>query len=71
MSQTPAPQNPRKLPGSKWTARQVENLRKHWEAVDYEEQTGVVTLEAVIDGHEVELDWRDLRDRQQWAPGWE
>ena len=70
MSQTPAPQNPDKLLDSKWTAVEVEELRKHWQVTAFDEESGEATLEAVLDGHEVVVPWRQLRDREQWRPGW-
>lgn len=64
------PQTPDHLVGSKWTALDVEDKRRHWEVVAYATDSGDVTLEAVIDGHREQIPWRDLRDRQRWQTGW-
>ena len=64
------PQSPKKLVGTKWTAVESVKRRKHWQVVEYRANEGVVTIEAVIDRYSVTLQWRDLRDRQDWLPGW-
>ncbi|GEM_PF-51715 len=64
------PQTPDHLVGSKWTALDVEDKRRHWEVVAYASDSDHVTLEAVIDGHREQIPWRDLRDRDRWETGW-
>ena len=66
-----APHNPEKLAGTKWTATEVEDRRKHWEVVAYDADDEEVTLRAVIDGETVAIPWRQLRDRERWRPGWQ
>jgi tryptophan-rich hypothetical protein len=67
---TNAPQNPDKLIGSKWSAVEVEEKRKHWEVVSWHPDDGEVTLRAVLDGETTRRPWRQLRDRERWEPGW-
>ncbi len=65
-----APHSRQHLVGSKWSAAQVEERRKHWEVVELDGKEHCV-LRAVIDGERRRLAWRELRDRDQWAPGWQ
>ena len=67
---TNAPQNRRKLPGSQWTAVEVEHRRRHWQVVGLSDDGQQAVLRAVIDGHQIHLPWRELRLRDQWQPGW-
>ena len=46
-------------------------LRRHFVVVGYARGSGAVTLRCVRDGHQVSLPWRDLRDREEWLPGWD
>jgi len=66
--------NPEKLLLSKWTAAQPHNKEKHFLVTRLirNEQEIVVgcILEAVINRHEVQLDWHKLRDSTHWFPGW-
>lgn len=66
-----APQTPDKLIGSKWTSTTVDQRRKHWEVTSYQPDTGRATLRAVIDGHTEAIPWRNLRNRDDWQPGWQ
>ncbi|AWV90844.1 TIGR02450 family Trp-rich protein [Bradymonas sediminis] len=65
-----APHNPKKLMGTQWTAVNVENRRRHWEVIELHLTTDEVLLRAVIDGHTLRVEWRALRNREDWEPGW-
>lgn len=67
---TPEPTNPKKLPGTEWTAVEPEDKRKHWQVLHFEKKKGEVVLEAVLDHHRLRLPWRELRNRDEWRPGW-
>lgn len=66
--------NPRKLLNSKWTAAQPQNKEKHFLITEVEfDEEGVVEhclIEAVHSGNEYPINWRDLKDPQQWRQGW-
>jgi tryptophan-rich hypothetical protein len=66
--------NPRKLPGSKWTAVAPSRREKHFivSAVELDEDDSIVscTLEAVISNRAFEIDWRELKDNARWLQGW-
>lgn len=68
------PVNPKKLMNSKWTALRPRHREKHFLVTDvYLDDAGLpltCLLEAVHSRREVELDWRDLKDAQQWRIGW-
>jgi tryptophan-rich hypothetical protein len=67
--------NPNKLLGSKWTAAQPMQKRKHFIITKLlrDEQQLVIScvLEAVIDNHQRVLPWRDLNNHAIWLPGWQ
>lgn len=65
-----APHNANKLVGTQWTAVEVEESRRHWEVVEFHKKAQAVVLRAVLDGHRQRLEWRRLRDRKRWKPGW-
>jgi tryptophan-rich hypothetical protein len=66
--------NPAKLLGSKWTAVKSENREKHFLVVDVEfNEEGLVIsclLEAIISKRTRDIDWRDLKNPDNWKPGW-
>ena len=66
--------NPEKLLRSKWTAVRPENKEKHFLVVDVEfNEAGVVIgclLEAIINKRIRDIDWRDLKNIDNWKPGW-
>lgn len=66
--------NPRKLANSKWTAVHPQNREKHFmvTGVIFDEKGLVTTctLEAVLSRRELEIDWRDLKQAEQWQQGW-
>ena len=66
--------NPRKLLHSKWTATAPQNRQKHFMVVEVEfDEEGQVShclLEAVLTRQATAIDWRKLKDPQQWKMGW-
>ncbi len=64
----------KKLLHSKWTAVIPRQKRKHYIVtdVDYDEDGQVIEciLEAVIDKHRQDIDWRSLKDTSIWRSGW-
>ncbi len=68
---TNAPHDPDKLVGSRWTAVEVKERRKHWEVVEFRTKPKEVVLRAVIDGHRRQIPWRNLRNREKWVTGWQ
>ena len=66
--------NPDKLYLSKWTAVVPQNREKHFLVtrllLDEEENVIGCVLEAVLTNREQRLDWRVLKDRACWQPGW-
>lgn len=67
--------SPKALLRSKWTATNVKNKEKHFiiTEVDYDEDKSVVrcVMQAVLTKHEYDINWRDLKDSQQWRFGWQ
>lgn len=67
---------PAKLLRSKWTATVPVNKEKHFIVTALiEPETPAapinsITIEAVISGRSVNLDWRDLQDPAHWLQGW-
>lgn len=66
--------NPEKLLLSKWTATQPQNKEKHFLIRELlRDENGVllqVELQAVLTQRSQWIDWRLLRDDQQWLLGW-
>jgi tryptophan-rich hypothetical protein len=66
--------NPKKLLNSKWTAVNPERKEKHFIILETEfDEDGVVMrclMQAVITKREFEIEWRDLKNTQQWRAGW-
>ena len=66
--------NPEKLMLSKWTAVTPTHKEKHFLVVRVlRDEAEIIThceLEAVINHREIELDWRLLKDANQWLLGW-
>lgn len=66
--------NPKKLLNSKWTATTPERKEKHFIiiATEYDED-GLVTrclMQAVMTKREFEIEWRDLKNIEEWRAGW-
>ncbi len=66
--------NPTKLLHSKWTAVRPENREKHFLVVDVKfNEEGIVMsclLEAIISKRTCDIDWRDLKNSDNWKQGW-
>jgi len=65
--------NPRKLPGSKWTATKPQNKEKHFlvtRVIEEEETIVSCVLEAVYSKREQILPWQALQDQNHWRMGW-
>lgn len=67
--------NPNKLHNSKWTAVKPANKEKHFlvTEVEYEENGTVASciLEAIMSKNEYVIDWKTLKDSNNWLQGWE
>jgi len=63
------------LLNSKWTKSTVNNKEKHFivTKVEFDEQQNVTecVVEAVINCAEYSIDWRELKQPQQWRVGWQ
>jgi tryptophan-rich hypothetical protein len=66
--------NPNKLLHSKWTARAPQNQERHFMVMqlmrDENNQIISCALQAVINNHSYEIDWRTLKDSSMWIMGW-
>lgn len=66
--------NPKKLLNSKWTAVTPERKEKHFIIRETEfDEDGLVVyclMEAVMTKREFEIEWRDLKNTEQWRAGW-
>lgn len=67
--------SPKKLLHSKWTACEPKNKEKHFlvNEVEFDEDGGVTacSIEAVISGRSMAIEWRQLKDSTQWRQGWQ
>jgi len=67
--------NPKKLLNSKWTAVKPSNKEKHFLVTEVEfDEDGVIIhclIEAVMTRRASKIDWRSLRNSDQWVNGWE
>ncbi len=66
--------NPEKLLRSKWTAVEPRNRQRHFIVIalirDENEKIVECELEAVINKEVFTIDWRILKNPQQWTMGW-
>lgn len=66
--------NPKVLMNSKWTKTQVQNKEKHFVVtqVEFDEDQSVTdcVIEAVINKNQYEIDWRALKNTDEWRMGW-
>ena len=66
--------NPKKLLNSKWTAVKPSNKEKHFLVTEVEfDEDGVIIhclIEAVMTHRSSKIDWRSLRNSDQWVNGW-
>jgi tryptophan-rich hypothetical protein len=67
--------HPKSLLNSKWTKVEVVNKEKHFTVtkLEFDEQQNVIecVLEAVINCAEYSINWRDLKQPQNWKIGWQ
>ncbi len=67
--------NPRKLMSSKWTAVEPVNQQKHFivVAVKFSQhgQINYCEIEALLTKKTTVIDWKTLKDSDQWLPGWQ
>jgi tryptophan-rich hypothetical protein len=66
--------HPKKLLQSKWTAVQPRNKEKHFMVIDVicdvDDVPQRCVLQAVHSRRDIEIDWRELRQCEQWRMGW-
>ena len=66
--------SPKTLLNSKWTRQKVCNKEKHFviTSVEFDEDRNVIkcVIEAVMNHNEYEIDWRQLKDPENWRMGW-
>ena len=66
--------SPKKLLLSKWTKLDVVNKEKHFTIIDveYDENKLVIkcVIRAEINNCEYVINWRDLKEIDQWRIGW-
>ena len=66
---------PEKLLNSKWTKMEVVNKEKHFIITEVEfDEMQKVTLcitQSVLTKNEYSINWRDLKNPQQWRLGWQ
>jgi len=67
--------NPEKLLNSKWTSTQPQNKELHFIVTklirDENEVVIACEIEAVLTKKTYTLDWKRLKDNQQWQFGWQ
>ncbi len=67
--------SPKSLLHSKWTKVSITNKEKHFAVtkVNYDEEQRIeeCIIQAVINNNEYSINWRDLKDPQQWKLGWQ
>lgn len=67
--------SPKSLIHSKWTKVDVTNKEKHFiiTVVKFDEEQTVVRcmIEAVMTKNEYDIDWRELKDNNNWRIGWQ
>jgi tryptophan-rich hypothetical protein len=67
--------SPGKLLHSKWTHLQPQKKEKHFiiTEVEYDEEHRVTrcVIQAAINRQEYAIDWRSLKDENQWLHGWQ
>lgn len=66
--------HPKKLLHSKWTKIKVINKLKHFTVikVSFNEKQQVIecSMRAEFTGQEFAIDWRDLKNANEWQMGW-
>ena len=66
--------HPKALYGSKWTKTQIEGKERHFMVIDVEfDEHQKVTrclIQAVINHRFFPIDWRELKNQENWLMGW-
>ena len=66
--------NPKHLLHSKWTATEPKNQEQHFivtrTVLNKKGQVSQCTLQAIKTQRDFMLDWKQLKDRKLWLPGW-
>ena len=66
--------NPRKLTNSKWTAVKPVRKEKHFIVTEIEfDDEGAVTdcmIESVMSKRVANIQWKELKNQDQWIQGW-
>ena len=66
--------NPRKLMNSKWTAVKPARKEKHFIVTEIEfDEEGAVTaciIESVMSKRVANIQWKELKNQDQWIQGW-
>ncbi len=55
---------------SKWTAQQVENKRKHFEVVSFNNKEKCVYLKPILKGKSQLVTLEELFKEEKWKAGW-
>ncbi len=67
--------NPKKLMSSKWTAVKPANRQKHFIVVavkfNKQGQVNYCELAAIMTKTNKVIDWKILKNSEQWLPGWQ
>ncbi|WED28978.1 TIGR02450 family Trp-rich protein [Vibrio sp. DW001] len=65
--------NPKKLLNSKWTAVNPIKKEKHFLVTEVEIEGNEVVrclIEAIISKRSQAINWNDLKNKENWLPGW-
>jgi len=66
--------SPKSLLHSKWTKIEVLNKEKHFVIthIEFDEDNRVIEclIQAVMTKNDYPINWRELKDSQQWKLGW-
>jgi tryptophan-rich hypothetical protein len=67
--------SPKSLLHSKWTKTEITNKEKHFAVVvvEFDEDQAVIAcvIEALINHTQYTIDWRELKNSEQWRFGWQ
>ena len=62
--------NTKHLNGSKWTSLNIENKRRHFLCLQYNNKDKTVLMQAVIDKLQMTFEVSKLKDKTLWQEGW-
>lgn len=67
--------SPKVLLNSKWTKVTIKDKEKHFTIieVEFDENQLIIgcVIEAVISNNQYHIDWRELKQPDQWRMGWQ